>query len=168
MKCGQGKRSGKFVPVLNQLSTTVRRRTEGGDTAPPSFTWTLDYGCELQALTALPPAEKTASTQWIGRWVQARAGLNDVENGTNSFRLSGIETHRPVRNPSLYGLSSAVGDKHYQIKVRDFFRLRNVNIVGFYYLFNCYIRPSSGRNIFARTYSTNNGFGHTTSYDRNK
>jgi hypothetical protein len=42
--------------------------------------------------------------------------------------------------------------------VRGFFRLRNVNIACFYYLFNMLhvsvIRPSSGRNIFARNYST--------------
>jgi hypothetical protein len=48
-----------------------------------------------------------------------------------------------------------------KIKVRGVFCLRNVNIVGFYYLFNMphvsVIRPSSSRNIFARTYSTDDG-----------
>jgi hypothetical protein len=44
------------------------------------------------------------------------------------------------------------------IKVRRFFRLHNVTIVGyFYYLFICRhvsaIRPSSSRHTFARTYS---------------
>jgi hypothetical protein len=44
----------------------------------------------------------------------------------------------------------------HSIKVRGVFRLRNVNIVGFYYLFNCYMFRSYAHlqvDIFSRIYS---------------
>jgi hypothetical protein len=48
--------------------------------------------------------------------------------------------------------------------VREFLLLRNVNIVGSYYLLFTkllhvsVVQPSSSRNIFARNYSTDNGY----------
>jgi hypothetical protein len=37
------------------------------------------------------------------------------------------------------GLSNPIINVTWKIKVREFFRLRNVTVVGFYYLFNCYM-----------------------------
>jgi hypothetical protein len=70
----------------------------------------------------------------------------------------------PSRNNHIQQSINFVSDSFQfvlTVKVRGVFCLCNVNIIGFYYLFNMLhisvIRPSSGRNIFARTYSTDNG-----------
>jgi hypothetical protein len=39
----------------------------------------------------------------------------------------------------IFGFEASATMTSYESKVRVFFRLRNINIVGFYYLFNCYM-----------------------------
>jgi hypothetical protein len=52
----------KVVPVLNQLSTTPGRRTEGGGIAPPFLSSALDkVNCHLHAPAALPPVKELSA-----------------------------------------------------------------------------------------------------------
>jgi hypothetical protein len=50
------------------------------------------------------PGERASATNWIGGWVDPRAGLDDVEN-RKFMTLPGLELRllcRPARSHSLY------------------------------------------------------------------
>jgi hypothetical protein len=66
----------------------------------------MEVSVQLHAPTALPPGREPPGTHWIGRWVDPRAGLDNVEK-KKFLPLPGLELRplgRPSRNQSLYRL----------------------------------------------------------------
>jgi hypothetical protein len=63
--------------------------------------WSPSYPCRFT------PGERAPGTHWIGGWMGARAGLDDVEK-RQFLTLPGLELlsiGRPARSQSLYRLS---------------------------------------------------------------
>jgi hypothetical protein len=66
---------GKVVLVLNSLTTTAWRRMGSGCIDPRS----LDLGTSWRWAISFTPVERATGTNWIGGWVDPRAGLDDTE-----------------------------------------------------------------------------------------
>jgi hypothetical protein len=62
----------------------------------------MEVSGHLHATAALPPGESAPGTHWVGRWVDPRAGLDDVEK-RKFLTLPGLNLRpfgHPVRGPS--------------------------------------------------------------------
>jgi hypothetical protein len=99
---------GEVVPVLDYLNTTPWRRMGEWMYRSTFFLtsalvlgeWLAYRPCRFN------PGERVPGTNWIGCWLDPRAGLDDVEK-RKFLTLPGLELRllgRPARNQSLYRL----------------------------------------------------------------
>jgi hypothetical protein len=62
---------------------------------------------------ALYPRERTASTHWIGGWVDFRAGLDTKARGKILYLCRGSDPDRPVYSQTLYWLTNLSSYSNY-------------------------------------------------------